>query len=262
VDLVIERGVKRLVVAHGDPNPLVSGKGLARARSAGVEVQIGILEMEARWLNRRFLCHHEKHRPYILLKWARSADGRIDDHGRTARISAPATDVLVHQWRSEVQAIAVGSGTVMTDDPQLTVRHVAGASPLRVVIDRAGSTSDGSRVFDRSASNLLVTSRKRSTLALDQLMVEAGSSTLEILMKELFHRQVTSLMVEGGAGLLTHFLSAGLWDEARVITGRMRFGGGTPSPEVPGDPVRSIMCGDDRIDLFVNGTAPDPAWDW
>lgn len=261
VDLLIARGVKHLVVAHGDPNPLVHGQGFARARAAGMSVDTGECEAEARWLNRRFLTFHEKHRPHVILKWARSADGFIDRHPRAdrnvQRISSPETDVLVHRWRSEEQAIVVGSRTVINDDPQLTVRHVTGRSPLRVVIDREAAIPALSRIFNAAAPTLLLTSRERRDVDVQQAIIAAGNDPLDRLMAELAQRQVISVLVEGGAGLLAHFLDRGLWDEARVITGEAIFNTGTPSPRIDRSPARTITSGTDRVDFFVNGKAPE-----
>lgn len=262
VDLVIARGVKRLVVAHTDPNPEVHGRGLARAREEGIAVRTGVCEAEARWLNRRFITFHEKGRPYIILKWARSADGFLDDHGKTARISSRTTDVLVHRWRSEEPAIVVGSRTVVNDDPQLTVRQVEGRQPLRVTIDRGGRIPATARIFDTAAPTLLITGRSRMEIAAEQRILSNGNDPLEVLLSTLVEKDVTSLLVEGGAELLQHFIVNGHWNEARVITGMARSGGGTPAPAMEHPPVRTTSSGPDRIDLYVNGPSPDPSWAW
>ena len=266
IDLLIERGVRHLVAAHEDPNPLVAGRGFARARAAGIDVVTGPGRDEARWLNRRFLTFHEKGRPYIILKWARSADGFLDryprPHREVHRISSPATDVLVHQWRSEEQAILVGSRTVLNDDPQLTVRHVAGRSPLRVVIDRKGIVPDTSKIFDKSASSLLLTDAKRAGTTADMFLVDPTADPIDALLTELKRRGMISLLVEGGSELLSHFIGRGLWDEARVITGAQNFGSGTPAPMIQAGPFRTFTSSEDRVDLYVNDVTPDLAWVW
>lgn len=261
-ELLIERGVKRLVVAHTDPNPEVNGRGIKRLLNAGVDVIVGTADAEARWLNRRFLAYHQHGRPYVILKWARSADGFIDDHGRATRISSPDTDVLVHRWRSEEAAVLVGSRTVRNDDPQLTVRHVQGRQPLRVVIDRMGTVSASSRIFDDNAPSLLLTSIPRQGLNVEQSLIGESGDPITALFDALRKRQITSVLVEGGAILFAVFIRSGLWDEARVITGHAALGGGTVAPAIHGVPVRSFDHGSDRIELFANGTPPDPAWAW
>ncbi len=275
VDLLIQRGSQRLIVAHGDPNPEVNGRGLEKARAAGIQVDLGVCAEEARWLNRRFLSLHTRRRPYVVLKWARSADGFMDDHGRRASISSPATDVLVHRWRSEEQAILVGGRTVISDDPQLTVRHVQGRSPVRVVIDRARRTAATARVYDGAARTLLVTSTLHGPQPADVITIAPGQDLAEVL-HALLHEQlssaiglarfglppIASILVEGGATVLQAFLGSGLWDEARVITGPRHFGGGTLAPRIAAPAVRTIESAGDRIELYVNGAAPDPVWAW
>jgi diaminohydroxyphosphoribosylaminopyrimidine deaminase/5-amino-6-(5-phosphoribosylamino)uracil reductase len=272
-DLIVERGVRKVVVGMQDPFPAVAGKGIERLRAAGVEVKVGILEQDCRWLNRRFLTSVELGRPYIILKWARSVDGYLDRHPRTAqevqRISSPATDVLVHLWRAEEQAILVGSRTVINDDPQLTVRHVTGRQPLRVVIDRTGTTPATSRVYDASAPTLLFTSAPRVDVACEQVLIGEGQDVLPIVLAELHQRQVRSLLVEGGATMLNAFLAQGTWDEARVIEGTVHFGAGTIAPQPPAKP-RAVTDHDrDRIALYVHdrlipddSTTPSITWPW
>ncbi|MBV6404205.1 MAG: bifunctional diaminohydroxyphosphoribosylaminopyrimidine deaminase/5-amino-6-(5-phosphoribosylamino)uracil reductase RibD [Flavobacteriales bacterium] len=265
-DLLIARGVRRAVVAHADPFARVAGRGIDRMRQAGIEVVLGVREAEARWTNRRFLTSVSQERPYIVLKWARSADGFLDRHPRhergVQRISAPATDVLVHRWRSEEQAVLVGSRTVVNDDPALTVRHVSGRQPWRVVLDRTGVAPAASKVFDGSAPTLLFTGELRRDVTVEQVLVPPDGDPLEMVLGTLHEKGVRSLLVEGGAELLGHFLHRGRWDEARVITGAHAFGAGTRAPLPPVPPVRSFASAADRIDLHVNGTTPEDTWCW
>lgn len=272
-DLLIQRGVKRVMVAHQDPFPQVAGRGIERLRAAGVEVTLGLEEAEARWTNRRFLTSVGQGRPYVILKWARSADGFLDQHPRSGRgvqrISSPASDVLVHRWRGEEQAIAVGSRTVLNDDPSLTVRHVAGRSPLRVVLDRDGITPAASKVYHGDTPTLLFTAVRRPTLKVEQVIIPPVGDLLENLLAELHRRHIRSLFVEGGATLLRHFLERGIWDEARVIHGRPLFGQGTPAPVLPAAPARSFTAGEDHIHLHINtaspahaGGPPPSSWPW
>lgn len=271
-DLLVQRGVRHVVVAHADPFPEVAGKGIQRLRDAGVHVVVGMWEHEARWTNRRFLTSVEQSRPYIILKWAQSSDGFLDQHPRNARsvqrISSPTTDVLVHQWRSEEQAIMVGSRTVTNDDPSLTVRHVVGRSPLRVVLDRAGLTPTGSAVYQATAPTLLFTGTARGEVSVEQYIVPTCNDPLPHVLDELHRRKIRSVLVEGGGELLRHFIERGLWDEARVIHGTPVFGKGTSAPTLPLAAVRSIASGPDHIHSYLNtaspvfGDAPHPVWPW
>lgn len=265
-DLLIQRGLKHLMVTHVDPFPAVSGRGIARLREAGIRVDVGVCEAEARWTNRRFLTSVEKQRPYIILKWARSADGFLDRHPRVERgvqrISSPTTDVLVHRWRSEEQAILVGSRTVVNDDPQLTVRQVEGRSPLRVVIDRNSAAPARSRVFDVSAPTLLFTAGRRPDVKAEQVIIASSDNVLDRLMLEMNERKIRSLFVEGGAELLGRFLERELWDEARVITGEAKFSAGTKAPSLGLAPLRAERSGTDIIQYFTHTNSPDPTWSW
>ncbi|MBK8338614.1 MAG: bifunctional diaminohydroxyphosphoribosylaminopyrimidine deaminase/5-amino-6-(5-phosphoribosylamino)uracil reductase RibD [Flavobacteriales bacterium] len=273
VDLLLERGVKHVVIGQLDPFAEVNGRGIERLRQAGVNVLLGIEEAQARWLNRRFLVSVQNGRPYIVLKWARSHDGFMDRHPRSSRevqrISSPSTDVLVHKWRTEEQAILVGSRTVLNDDPQLTARLYSGRQPLRVVLDREGITPPGSKVYDGSTPTLLFTTANRSELDAEQVLLPEDRDPLPTLLDELHRRQVRSVLVEGGAALIGHFLRSGLWHEARVITGAVFFEQGTVAPVLTDPPQRSWRSSNDRIDLQMNqspeskwGVIPDPSWLW
>ena len=133
-DLIIKKGVKRVVVGTIDPFAEVQGRGIEKLRKAGIEVTVGVLEKECQWLNRRFFTYHSKHRPYIILKWAQTANGFIDDHGKALQISNEQTQMLSHQLRAEEDAILVGHTTDAREHPQLTVRHWYGPNPKRVVL--------------------------------------------------------------------------------------------------------------------------------
>jgi diaminohydroxyphosphoribosylaminopyrimidine deaminase/5-amino-6-(5-phosphoribosylamino)uracil reductase len=261
-DLLIARGVRTVVIGCEDPNPLVKGQGIARMRAAGMHVTVGVREAESRWLNRRFITSIEQQRPYVVLKWATSADGFLDDHGRTARISSAPTDVLVHRWRAEEQAILVGSRTVLNDDPQLTVRHVDGRQPLRVVIDRTNKAPATARVFDGAAPSLLITSTERTDITCDQVVITSADDPIERLMNELHKRNIRSLLVEGGAALLHQFIERGRWDEARVIHCPAVFGAGTKAPQLTTAPVAKQRVGVDTITLHVRGEHPSVPCSW
>ena len=261
-DLLITRGVKKLVVGCADPNPLVKEKGFARAREAGINVITNVLHDECRWLNRRFITSFEKQRPYIILKWARTTEGYMDDEGRTARISSPETDVIVHGWRAEEQAILVGSRTVLNDDPSLTVRSVKGKNPLRVVLDRKNLAPLNAAVFNADAPTLLFTEERREGVGSEQVILNAADDPISAILGELHRRSVRSVLVEGGAELLGHFISQALWDEARVITGKAAFTWGTKAPLLSLLSERSITNGIDQLELYVNGDRPSAQWYW
>ena len=191
-DLIVKKGVRRVVVGCVDDFAKVQGRGIARLREAGIEVTVGVLEEECRWLNRRFLTFHREHRPWIVLKWAQTADGYIDDGGRALKISTSVTQRLVHKLRAEEDAIVVGRTTWEREQPQLNVRLWAGKSPERFVLGRATASQQGVTAV-RSIDELLEACRER---------------------------ELQSLIVEGGRKTLQSFLDRGLWDEMRVEEGR------------------------------------------
>lgn len=265
-DLLIARGIRTVAIGCTDPDPRVAGRGIARLREAGITVITDVLRGECRWVNRRFITAQEQQRPYIILKWARSSDGFLDRHPRDGRgvqrISCFTTDVLVHRWRSEEHAILVGSRTVLNDNPHLSVRHVAGRQPLRVVLDRQGITPPSSNVYHGSTPTLLFTGKVRGLKGVEEVVIPPGEALLESMMAELHRRKIRSLLVEGGGELLGHFIEDDLWDEAREIAGEPIFLQGTPAPRLIQQPLRSFHSGVDRIHLFTRMAQPDAAWSW
>ena len=194
-DLIVRKGVRRVVVGCIDPFAKVQGRGIAKLREAGISVTVGVLEEQCRRLNRRFITVNTQQRPYILLKWAQSADGFLDDHYHAARFSTPYTTMLVHKLRAEYDAILVGRVTDQREHPRLDVREWSGPSPRRIVL------ASGQRITDILAS--------------------------------LYSSKVQALMVEGGAATLRSFIDAGLWDEIRRETSTLCVGDGTPAPLLP-----------------------------
>ena len=193
-DLIIKKGVRRVVVGCIDEFAEVQGRGIKKLREAGIQVEVGVLEAECQALNRRFLTFHRKQRPYIILKWAQTANGFIDNHFKPVAISTPFTKMLSHKLRSEEDAILVGRVTDEREHPQLTVREWSGESPKRLVIDRS------------------------HPLNLDSL----------------YAQNIQSLIVEGGAQTLRSFLVQNLWDEIRVETNlSLTVSNGTRAPQIP-----------------------------
>ena len=259
-DLILQSGIPRVVVGMADPFPKVAGGGIRRLRDAGVDVTVGVLERECRELNRKFVIYHTKKRPYILLKWAQTVDGYLDNNRPAsvppAWMTGPVSRVLVHRMRAASDAILTGTNTVERDDPSLTVRDVPGKNPLRIVLDRALRLSPDRKVFDGTAPTLIYTLpenvEKARTLhpGCEAEALDFGPGMEERLLDSLYRRQVQSLMVEGGAALLESLLRKGLWDEANVFVSPLRVAdlpGGTTmrplgirAPEVPGRPVRTL----------------------
>ena len=211
-ELIVNSGIPRVVIGCLDPFAKVAGRGVARLVESGVEVSTGVLEKECRELNRKFITACECQRPYITLKWAQSADGFIDGD-----ISTPLTLTSVHKLRATHDAILVGSGTVLADNPSLTTRFYAGRSPLKVVLDRRNRVSSDAIIFNG-----------------DKPLVLRKTSTIREVVDELYRRGVTSVLVEGGAEIHKSFIKTGFWDEIRVEVSDKKTCGNIPAPELPG----------------------------
>jgi diaminohydroxyphosphoribosylaminopyrimidine deaminase / 5-amino-6-(5-phosphoribosylamino)uracil reductase len=260
-DLIIEKGIKKVVIGQSDPNRIAGG-GIERLRNHGVEVDTGVLESESRWLNRRFNTFHEQKRPYILLKWAQTTDGFMDsnrlagDNRQPAWITDESCRRLVHKWRTEEGAILAGSRTVLLDNPQLNVRSWAGKDPVRITIDRAGSlTGDPAersiRIMDGTQSTLIYTLQERQSLKnLEYIRITDTQPVWQQVFADLYQREIQSLLIEGGPTLFKSLIEAGLWDEARVFIGPAWFGKGVKAPEFPYHQMEDTTIGNSRLLLF------------
>lgn len=223
-DLLMKYGIERVVVGALDPNPLVAGKGIDKLKSSGIDVKVGVLEDQCRELNKRFYTFHQMKRPYIIIKWAQTSDGYIGALGHRMLISSPKTNNLVHKWRSEEQAIMVGTNTALADNPCLTVRNVDGKNPVRVVVDRALRVPASFNLLDGSVRTIVFTSKKKASKNnLEFVRVNFNKSILKQVMQKLHERGIQSMIVEGGAKLLNSFIDSNLWDEARIITSTKKF---------------------------------------
>jgi diaminohydroxyphosphoribosylaminopyrimidine deaminase/5-amino-6-(5-phosphoribosylamino)uracil reductase len=252
-NLLVEKGIKSVVVATLDPNPLVAGKGVKLLEQAGISVQVGLLEQEARWQNRRFFCQQEKHRPYVILKWAQTQDGFIARENFDSKwISGTQSRQLVHQWRAEEQAILVGKNTALHDNPRLNVRDWTGSDPIRVVLDSKLELPADLHLFDQQIPTLCYTTLKSEKLT-NLEWVKLPQISLEALLADLHARQIQSVLIEGGSQTIHQFLAAGLWDEARVFTAPIEFERGIAAPQLTQTPAESHAIGEDQLDLYYHG---------
>lgn len=245
--LLKQKNFKRVVVACRDPFPMVDGKGIEILSEAGIEVSIGVLEPEARELNRRFFTLHEKHRPYITLKWAQTADHFIGRIGERVYISNEKTTLISQQLRASEMAIMVGWNTVLNDDPRLTVRQVDGHNPLRVTLYH-GSAAEVKRellgrkiVNDESETVVFVNKVDSDTEQVYKINtfarcipINMNADVWQQVLHELYLLNVSSLIVEGGCRLLQNVINTGVWDEARVETNTaFRLLDGVCAPVLP-----------------------------
>ncbi|MCB0401959.1 MAG: bifunctional diaminohydroxyphosphoribosylaminopyrimidine deaminase/5-amino-6-(5-phosphoribosylamino)uracil reductase RibD [Flavobacteriales bacterium] len=257
-DLIIEKKIPRVVIGCIDSYAEVAGKGIQNMMMAGIDVRVGILEKKALELNKRFFTFHAKKRPYITLKWAQTQDGFIDvDRSQNTQqdnwITSPTSKKLVHQWRSEEQAILIGTNTALNDNPQLTVREVEGKNPLRIVIDLSLRLPGTLHVFDGSTPTWIVNGiRNESQPNLEYVKIDPEKELIPQLLHLLYEHNILSLFVEGGATLLQAFLDADLWDEAKVFTGEISFGNGLPAPIIEQPPFQALQFDSDRLNIYVN----------
>ncbi|MCB0465788.1 MAG: bifunctional diaminohydroxyphosphoribosylaminopyrimidine deaminase/5-amino-6-(5-phosphoribosylamino)uracil reductase RibD, partial [Aequorivita sp.] len=219
-DLIIARGIKKVVVGSLDPNPKVAGRGIKKLMEAGCEVIVGVLDNECNVLNKRFFTFHQKKRPFIFLKWGETADGFISPKNETRNKKEPVwitnefSRQLVHKMRAEEQAILVGTNTVLKDNPSLTVRDWAGESPVRIVIDRKLKLLKDFSVFDGIIKTIVFNEKESKTS--EKIEFEKINFSEEIpqqICETLFKKNVQSVIVEGGAKTLQTFIDANLWDE-------------------------------------------------
>ena len=236
-DLIIRSGIRRVVIGTGDTSLKVSGKGIERMRQAGIEVVSGVAEDECREINRRFFTVHERKRPYVILKWARSADGFIDTVRAPGEAVGPhwitgmTERILVHRWRAAEDAILAGGATIRADNPSLDVRFWKGRNPVRVIVSRSGDIDPQANVLKGTAEILLFTRNNKVTLPGAKIIQLIDDKTIvEEVLNTLYGMEIQSLLVEGGAFIIRAFIEADLWDEARRFTGCEKFNSGVADP--------------------------------
>ncbi|MBQ9638988.1 MAG: bifunctional diaminohydroxyphosphoribosylaminopyrimidine deaminase/5-amino-6-(5-phosphoribosylamino)uracil reductase RibD [Bacteroidales bacterium] len=235
-NLIVERGIRRVVCACDDPNPLVSGRGFSLLERAGIEVERHVLEADGRRLNRRFFTMMEQRRPYVILKWAESSDGFIAPaDNRPYWLTLPWQDRLNHRWRTEEAAIVVGSETYLRDHPQLTPRHVCGPAPQPVVIDRRSRLTD-----------------------VPSHWLHLHTATPEATLQELFQRGLQSVIIEGGRLLLDAFLQADLYDEVRLLRSPRPLGSGLSAPDRRSIDPRRLTVYDWQLQPLAAHPATEP----
>lgn len=257
-DLIIANGIPNVVVGTVDPNVKVAGTGIKKLLEAGKNVTVGILEKECVELNRRFFTFHEKKRPYLILKWAESADGFIAPAIRNAQqpvwISNQYSRQLVHKWRSEEQSILVGTQTVIDDNPRLDVRDWAGENPIRLVIDKNNRIPKESHIFDSQAKTIVFCAAAIDCGSENILFekIDFDGDLAAQVSGVLYRLGIQSVIVEGGRQTLQTFIDSGFWDEARIFTGMPILGNGTKAPVLERRPGSREFIGSDELLIFWN----------
>ncbi|MBS1489825.1 MAG: bifunctional diaminohydroxyphosphoribosylaminopyrimidine deaminase/5-amino-6-(5-phosphoribosylamino)uracil reductase RibD [Bacteroidetes bacterium] len=250
-DLLIQHQVKKVVIANVDTNPLVAGNGIKKLAEAGIEITSGVMEKEGRELNKRFFTFLEKQRPYIILKWAQTADGFIAQKNFESKwISNDLSRVLVHRWRAEEEAVLVGTKTASHDNPGLTVRHWSGRNPVRIVIDRFLRLSPHLQLFDQTSKTICYNVLKHEEHP-NLIFVRLDEANfIGQLVKDLARQKIQSVIVEGGAQTLQGFLDTGFWDEARIFTSPRTFGTGIAAPSIRGRVVEELKIENDTLKII------------
>ena len=243
-DLIIEHKIPEVVVGLKDPHSKVAGSGIKKLEDAGCTVTVGVLEKECRDHHKRFLCFHEKNRPYVILKWAESQDGFLAPHRNTRNagpepfwITNTYSKQMVHQWRSQEQAILVGTNTVLDDNPKLTVRNWTGKNPVRVVLDKNLKIPSDFHVMDKSVKTFVLTRVADASAYVDGInyeIIDFSKPVAAQICNVLFEHSINSVIVEGGFKTLQTFIDEGFWDEARIFRGLSLFGEGLEAPKING----------------------------
>ncbi|MBL4577661.1 MAG: bifunctional diaminohydroxyphosphoribosylaminopyrimidine deaminase/5-amino-6-(5-phosphoribosylamino)uracil reductase RibD [Flavobacteriales bacterium] len=249
-DTILSSHIPRVVLGVMDPNKKVKGGGLQYLEQNGCTVLSGVLEEECADMNRRFLMFHRRKRPYVILKWAESRDGFMAPVDSSQQwITGDESKKLVHKWRTQEQAIMVGTNTAIIDNPQLTARLWEGNNPIRITIDNHMRIPLNSKLFDGEAETLVYGPQREGG---NPNVKYADPNELNAILADLHQRDILSVIVEGGAQLLNSFIELGLWDEARVFTGNIDFSDGIKAPGLEIDSVDKERVGLDELSLYRN----------
>ena len=260
-NLIVDQGIKNVVIGIIDSNNLVSGKGVSILEANGHKVEVNILEEESKELNKRFFTFQNKKRPYIILKWAASEDGFIDikrevnskEEAKPNWITNTYSRQLVHKWRTEEHAILVGTTTVLKDNPSLTARDWVGNNPIRVILDKSLKIPEDYQVYNREVKTIFLTEKEKE--AEDMLYFEKIDFEKPLanqICKVLYKHQIQSLIVEGGKQTLETFIEENIWDEARVFHGTPQFFDGIQEPSLKGKLQEEIKIEGDNLKIYYN----------
>lgn len=257
-DLIINRGIKKVVVGNLDTNPLVSGKGIQKLKDAGIEVEYGVLNKECRALNKRFFIFHEKKRPFVILKWAQTQDGFIsrwplpqdkEDNWITGKESKE----LVHQWRSHEQAILIGYNTLINDNPLLTTRLSHGNNPIRLVLSRTIDFPSDLNVFNQEAKTIIFNPLKDEINNNVEFVKIDWNNKVQQVLDYCFKNNISSIIVEGGTNTIYHFMNINAWDEAKVfVNPTKKFEHGISAPDINLTSISPIHVGADLLYTILN----------
>lgn len=235
-DLIVKHKIPKVVISNIDPFGSVNGKGVEKLRKAGIKVITDVLKEEGYIINKRFFTYHTLQRPYVILKWAESEDRYISiaENTRT-NISGAKARILNHKWRSEEQAILVGTKTVLVDNPILTVRDWVGNNPVRVIIDKDLKLAKELNIFNSDSKTIIFNNFKTERDDnIQYIQIDFYGLVPQFILYQLYLMEIQSLIIEGGAYTINEFIQHDIWDEIRVIRSKNKLGGGIPAPIIEG----------------------------
>ena len=258
-DLLIKHEVGKVVIGNNDPFPDVDGKGIEKLKNAGIVVVQGVLEQQCTHLNRRFFTRITKQRPYIILKWAQTANGYFSPLNPSKKwISTALSKKMVHKWRTEEDAVLVGKQTVIADDPQLTTREWTGKNPIRLVIDKNLQIPLDKQIFN-GAGKTIIFNELKSAYSENLQYVQMEDMHYYLPQKiafQLYLMDIQSVIIEGGANILNQFIQAGLWDEARVFNSSINWETGVAAPAIHGLITDVVKISQDKLVVYQNWERP------
>ncbi len=258
-DLIIKHKIPYVVIGCIDASAKVNGQGIKKLKKAGIDVRVNVLQNKCGTLNKEFFTYHEKKRPYVILKWAQTADHFIDakrdiyNAKKAIPISNQQDKILTHKLRSQTQAIMVGTNTALLDNPHLTTREVKGKNPLRIAIDRDLKIPKQFNLLDKSTPTIIFTVGSAvSEHNLEFVKINFKQNILPQILNELYKRKIQSVMIEGGAQLLNSLIKNNLWDEMRVFTANKKIKTGVKAPVINLRPTKVEKIGSDKLQTYVN----------
>lgn len=261
VDLILKHQIPNVVIGTVDPNEKVAGKSVQKLKDAGINVIVGVLEKECQELNKRFFTFHNNKRPYIILKWAQSNDSFLAPLKKDARepiwITNELSRILVHKWRTEENGILVGKQTVLDDNPKLNSRDYFGNQPTRITFNRNNAFAKDTHFLDDSIPTLIFGENEFDSnfKQTNFLSLENSDNSIDLLLQNLYNKNIQSVIIEGGFNTLQRFIDSGNWDEARIFTGKIDLIEGIPSPTITIDPSQTTFIKDDRLQIIYNSKA-------
>jgi diaminohydroxyphosphoribosylaminopyrimidine deaminase/5-amino-6-(5-phosphoribosylamino)uracil reductase len=257
-DLIINKGVKKVVIGNLDSNPLVSGRGIQKLKEAGIELEYRVLDKECKELNKRFFTFHEKKRPYIILKWAQTQDGFISriplpENKEDNWITGKESKDLVHQWRGEESAILIGYNTALVDNPLLTTRLVEGKNPVRLIIDKNLDLPHNLNIFNNDAKTIVFNSIKSSDDDNIRYVRIDFQNMIQEILNECYVLNISSVIIEGGTKTINEFIQKNTWDEARLFVNPNKvFKQGIAAPVISFNQSAPTQIGDDLLYTITN----------